>query len=115
MRRVPVCVIAAALVLAGCSSHPLPENVTRETTFHITEKIRCEARQALDDLSVAAIRRLSDQPETLAFADQVEAGELRVVDLFDPKKRYYRRLDPRVKLPFQRLTRTAVTFDFAFT
>jgi hypothetical protein len=40
----------ATLLAAGllsCSIHPLPEDVTRKTTYEIVEAIRCEARDAI--------------------------------------------------------------------
>jgi hypothetical protein len=42
-------VVLAVLVttLAGCSTHPLPDDVTRKTTFAIVEQIRCEAQRAV--------------------------------------------------------------------
>jgi hypothetical protein len=33
--------------VAGCSIHPLPENVTRKTTYDIVKKLRCEAREGV--------------------------------------------------------------------
>lgn len=33
----------------GCSIHPLPDDVTRDATFAIVQKIRCEARHAIND------------------------------------------------------------------
>jgi hypothetical protein len=39
--------VAAAILLAGCSMHPLPEDVTRKNTYDIVEKIRCEAAEGL--------------------------------------------------------------------
>jgi hypothetical protein len=40
-------VMVAATVLAACSMHPLPEDVSRKNTFDIVEKIRCEAAEGL--------------------------------------------------------------------
>jgi len=41
--------IFAALVpaLAGCSSYPLQDDVTRKSTYDIVDQIRCEARRAV--------------------------------------------------------------------
>jgi hypothetical protein len=47
IRSVFVAVLAPALV--GCSIHPLPENVTRKTTYDIVEQARCEAKRAVID------------------------------------------------------------------
>ena len=38
---------ALAQVLVGCSIHPLPEDVTRKTTYDIVRQARCEAQRAL--------------------------------------------------------------------
>jgi hypothetical protein len=36
-----------APVLAGCSAYPLPDDVTRKSTYDIVDQIRCEARRAV--------------------------------------------------------------------
>jgi hypothetical protein len=51
-----------AFLLVGCAIHPLPENVTRDTTYDIVQKIR-EGREALDYL--AAARSQATDPFTL--------------------------------------------------
>lgn len=33
---------------AGCSIHPLPDDVSRKSTYEIVDKIRCEAKAAVD-------------------------------------------------------------------
>jgi len=43
----PVVAVLATL-LAGCSMHPLPEDVSRASTYDIVERIRCEVKEALD-------------------------------------------------------------------
>lgn len=35
--------------LIGCTIHPLPDDVTRKTTYDIVQQIRCEARRAIID------------------------------------------------------------------
>src|SRR5258708_5133630 len=35
-------------LLIGCSIHPLPDDVSRKSTYDIVEKIRCEAKAAVD-------------------------------------------------------------------
>lgn len=47
----PATLLAAltGVVLAGCSVHPLPEDVTRKSTHDIVHKFRCEAKQAILD------------------------------------------------------------------
>jgi hypothetical protein len=39
--------VFGGLLLAGCSVHPLPDQVTRQSTVGIVTAIRCEARQAI--------------------------------------------------------------------
>lgn len=41
--------IGSLLALSGCSTVPLPEDVTRKTTYDIVQQIRCEARRAVID------------------------------------------------------------------
>ena len=41
------CYCIVALILSGCSTHPLPEQVARQSTLAIVTAIRCEARQAI--------------------------------------------------------------------
>ena len=38
-----------APIVVGCAIHPLPDDVTRETTSSIVEKVRCEAKRAVLD------------------------------------------------------------------
>ena len=47
MRIRSVSSLSLSMIVAGCSIHPLPRDVTRDTTLAIVEKIRCEARDAL--------------------------------------------------------------------
>lgn len=42
-------VLAAGLI--GCSIHPLPENISRASTFDIVERIRCEVLEGLRDFT----------------------------------------------------------------
>jgi hypothetical protein len=39
--------VAAFFALTGCAAHPLPDDVTRTSTYDIVNQIRCEARQAV--------------------------------------------------------------------
>jgi hypothetical protein len=117
MCRSTVLASVCAFLLAGCAVHPLPENVTRDTTYDIVQKIRCEGREALDAISVRLLRTSPD-PTVLAFADRVEAGTLTVIDLFEPKGPYIGLLNqvlPKWVLElFKTYTTSAVTFDFDF-
>jgi hypothetical protein len=102
-------------ILAGCAIHPLPEDVTRSTTIDIAQKIRCEGRQALDNLSVRFLRQSAYQP-ILDAADRIEAGQLNVTDfMLGPKYRaVVAHLEPQLMDLFLAYTMTAATFDFDF-
>lgn len=103
--------LSFGLVLAGCSIHPLPEDFTRDTTFSIVRKIRCEAREALDNISVDVLRK-SHRSEVLDIADDVEDGNKNVRDLpnYGPKF-----LEPQIAAVFRTFTLSAVVLDFDFT
>ncbi len=48
-RPAPTFMILAFLPLVmGCSIHPLPDDVSRKTTYDIVDKIRCEAKAAVE-------------------------------------------------------------------
>jgi len=44
----PALVLLLLPPLIGCSIHPLPDDVSRKTTYDIVEKIRCEAKAAVE-------------------------------------------------------------------
>ena len=60
-------VAAATLLAAGCAIHPLPENVTRDKTYSIVQRIRCEMRDALRSYTRGALIKFgrSDLAEQL--------------------------------------------------
>ncbi len=39
------------LFVGGCAIHPLPEDISRKSTFEIVRAIRCEAKQAVLDIN----------------------------------------------------------------
>ncbi len=46
--RPALAVLAVSSLLIGCSIHPLPDDVSRKSTYDIVDKIRCEAKAAVD-------------------------------------------------------------------
>ena len=60
-------IVVAALGFAatGCNIHPLPENVSRASTYDIVARVRCEVQELLDQL-----RREID-PSERAHADRI--------------------------------------------
>jgi hypothetical protein len=57
-----VCIAAVALLFAGCSMHPLPEDVSRVPTYDIVARIRCEAQAGLAGINPAdrVVRKIVD-------------------------------------------------------
>jgi hypothetical protein len=47
--RPALAILALSSLLIGCSTHPLPDDVSRKSTYDIVEKIRCEAKAAVED------------------------------------------------------------------
>ena len=47
--RPALAVLALASLLIGCSVHPLPDDVSRKSTFDIIDNIRCEAKAAVEE------------------------------------------------------------------
>ena len=66
--RKELIIACLAVSLAGCSIHPLPEDVTGLKTETIVRKIRCEARQAVIETAVDYIHR-HRHPEVNTAAD----------------------------------------------
>src|ERR1700681_1495348 len=63
-RTLGLCV--AALGLAGCAIHPLPEDVTGVDTYHIVRQIRCETREALKKELLLYLYNLAREPPAQA-------------------------------------------------
>jgi hypothetical protein len=106
-------VVGFSLLLPACAIHPLPEDVTGDTTYHIVQKIRCEARDALTKLAIRGLRE-SQNPRTQDLAQKLAAGEVDVIQIFkDPK--LSRDVDPDVHQNFDIMALSAIGFDFTLT
>jgi hypothetical protein len=71
---------AAALLLAACAIHPVPEDFSGVDTYHIVWQIPCETREAVRELILKELKRLGsdheDQradPLAARLADEYEA------------------------------------------
>jgi len=72
--RAAVAGVACALLESGCAIHPQPKDVTGVPTFEIVQRIRCETRQAVVDLTLAYARSRDETRETAErLAAQFEA------------------------------------------
>ena len=106
--------LGAALLLDGCALHPLPDDVTGRSTFQIVQKIRCEARAALNEISADVLQNNSKQAYTNALAQEVREGNVKVTDVFDLTKGYARRVDPEVYPYFSTFALSALALGFEF-
>lgn len=52
--------IAAALLMAGCAIHPVPEDVTGVTTYEIARQVRCETREAAKNKVLGYVQELAE-------------------------------------------------------
>lgn len=68
-----------ATAIAGCSIHPLPEDVTGDPTFAIVQKIRCEARGAI--FAHALVSPL-DEAEVERIGREAEANYAKILANF---------------------------------
>lgn len=93
--------------IAACTIHPLTEDVTRDTTLDIVKKIRCEAADALNNISIKRLKEFGGHD----YAKFLETGELDVQELFE---KYGRSLPPRYQNMFANFVSTSVGFDFSF-
>jgi hypothetical protein len=64
MRTRLVCAFTALSLFAGCAIHPLPEDVTRATSFDIVRQIRCETRDSVRELVIWWLEQLSPYSPT---------------------------------------------------
>jgi hypothetical protein len=46
--RPALAILALSSLLIGCSIHPLPDDISRKSTYDIVDKIRCDAKAAVD-------------------------------------------------------------------
>src|ERR1044071_5649199 len=51
MRSPVLAALSAALVLAGCSTYPLPQDYSRKYTVDIVKHIRCEVAEGVKSLN----------------------------------------------------------------
>jgi hypothetical protein len=55
-----IAAVVALSLLSGCTIHPLPEDVTGVSTYHIVRQIRCETRDTIRNLVIAWLGRSQD-------------------------------------------------------
>lgn len=63
--------LTACVVVAGCSVHPIPDDLSRETTFSIVNNIRCEVKEQVR-IRLQELLDASKHPKVRSIpADQV--------------------------------------------
>jgi hypothetical protein len=79
--------ISSLLVISGCTIHPVPEDVTGVTTFHIVKQIRCEARKAAVDFIKAQLRQQAEFQNNPVAKDLLEkyAADPEAINSFKPE------------------------------
>jgi hypothetical protein len=63
-----------ASILTGCSIHPIPDDVTRESTLSIVQAIRCETRSAIRQ-QLANILSHSPSAKTRQVSQELATGQ----------------------------------------
>jgi hypothetical protein len=78
---------------AGCSAHPLPDDISRETSYSIIQKVRCEAKAQVKE-EVRALLMHSHSPavqslepeKVLLKLDIVRKNDSAIADIIDKYK-----------------------------
>ena len=113
--------------LGSCTIHPLPDDITRETTVSIVEKIKCESRSALDVMSVRYFRQAGTS-KAHNWANRLERDQLKTRDILGRfpndlslMSRKEKRelilkygLDQKGLELFSTIKTTSIVFDFTF-
>lgn len=95
-------------MVSGCNTHPIPDNITSDSTYSIVMKIRCETRDAV---SKAAIEYMLSDERPLKTREvgsryQRNPGALRT---FNPQE-----VDAKTAEYFQRYAKSYILYDFTF-
>ncbi len=115
MRPIWLGLLALGLTVAGCSVHPLPEQVTGFDTVQIVAKVRCEVRDGLRSyvngyLSSPAV--MQDFPRGKELADRLIADPSQWSRLRPLLKDYG--AGPGTMLVFETYNGGAIAYEFLF-
>ncbi|OYW52371.1 MAG: hypothetical protein B7Y80_19645 [Hyphomicrobium sp. 32-62-53] len=92
------------LLFAGCSVHPVPDDVSEYSTTEIVKNVRCEAKATVRE-------RIDEALDT--------KGELREIDperILEPENfMRIKRVDAHLAQKFQNYMDSAIAYDFEFT
>ncbi len=96
-----------SMTVAGCAIHPLPDDVTGYDTYEIVNKIRCEARDAVQHKAIALLAR-SSSAKTREIAKQLQDNTLSFKDMALSS------LDPDTRFFVDKYSKTAIAYEFTF-
>ncbi len=100
------------LLLAGCAIRPIPDDVTRHSTYQIAQRIRCEFREELSTLVINALRSPEySTPKNGLVADELQSGRLKFKSFFDD---VLSKVEGPIRTTIQRYRSGAVGYDFDF-
>lgn len=111
MLPLKLAMLSLGLVAGGCSTRPLPEDSAGDTTVAIVQKIKCESRDALDEITTGLLRRYGDAT-AVRLADQIDRNEISAVEVINPPYFGTYVIKPLGVLLFKTYTLSAITFDF---
>jgi hypothetical protein len=102
--RWPICAIATSVVvLAGCSTHPIPDDVSRYSTEDIVRNVRCEAKEAVREriqLHLLEVGLTGMDPERV-LADKRNFETIK-------------RTDPKLAAKFHAYGMSTISYKFSF-
>lgn len=104
--------LAASLSIAGCSIHPLPDDVTRDTTLEIINKIRCEARDTLVERIIDVLVE-EESPTNMKLLDKLNQPWGTSAENMCNLSPY--EFDSRARDRLEKFRTAAATYSFEFT
>ncbi len=104
--------------MAGCSIHPVPEDVTGVTTAGIVKQIRCETRDAVRDIVLRELYRLAaaKDPDPIAqdLYSRFQANK-ELMDNFNPNVSFAASKYVLVRETFDVILSSAIAYNFDLT
>jgi hypothetical protein len=91
----------------GCAIHPLPEDFSGVSTYHIVRQIRCEARAAVIESAVRGLINYTPDPATQQIGLEFENGSRPIASLS-----YKLFKEPRIRSIVKLFFDTGVAYNF---
>lgn len=107
LTRATTVAIFCLVAVAGCSTRPLPKDVTRIPSYKIALKIRCELREAVQKGLKGYLSGIGRSD----LAVDLAGGRLAYQRFFDVQ---FKQLSPKVQDLVNRFRKTAVVYKFKF-